>query len=747
VDHRAVRREVDRELEQKRFVILHPVEVPAKTERIEGCLEQFVATPQVHGKRRTQVALCAHCSTDDAFVVAVGLDIECRFDALPLAAKFWVGSDDEFGLAILGLCYEKVLVNAFVDMMFVFGHDSANGLAGRLRQEVYEEAQMGIQAFPFFQGSATVVEDVLDIEWPQCGRHEHPVIKRAQWLDDLLMEGMIMAKNFLSPFDPVKGKGFEAFQVTMERCCHKPSCKANSIPSSNRIQAIMGIISRIVLTGTSDGVECRRGRPPHPRPHKEEVVMLPFLQSLCDRASASLGAQPLFSLLLGVALVAVFLQAALKTETAPSLAWTIWIRLGRLVWATTLTALLLGAAMGLSNYLDRTAATFRHGHGRVTEVNLDAVRTIWGPEQAQGNLSVSLRWEEEQLERLESEDPTRPTVTRKKKVVYTVDENPFLSERHTVTLRQSPRKKGTAVYPGYTTDCRFTWRLRNPADRDVKATLRFPLPASSAMYDELAVALNGASVRDRLRIRANALELEQPLQSGEHITYEISFKSRGLSYWYFQVREPREIRDLELKLALPDMPRKSLNYPEGCMTPTGIADEQKGAVLTYRLDRALSNKGMGIEIPKLTQPGELAGAVLGEVRKGWVLLFAALLLGGTLCGYKHTALLATFIAAAVAFAYGLLGDFSGTPLGFWGTGLIVVLPIFLLLLAALRRALPGAEGSALMLQLYVFGLLYPCLAGLDEKRQVLYLNLSALLFLVVAAWQLIRRLRPPQTSS
>ena len=470
--------------------------------------------------------------------------------------------------------------------------------------------------------------------------------------------------------------------------------------------------------------------------------MLPFLQSLCDRASASLGAQPLFTLLLGAAMAAVFLQATLKTDAAPSLPWTIWTRLGRFVWATTLVALLIGAAMGLSNYLDRTAASFRHDHGRVTEANQDAVRTIWGPEQTQGELAVALRWEEEQLERLESEDPTKPTVTRKRNVTFTIDENPFVNARHAVTLRQSPRKKGPAVYPGYTTECRFTWRLRNPAARDVTATLRFPLPAASAMYDDLAVALNGASVRERLRIRANALELEQPLKAGEEINYEVSFKSRGLSFWYFQVREPREIRDLELKLALPDTARKNLNYPEGCMTPTEITDtsDRKGVTLVYRLDRALSNKGMGIEIPKLTQPGELAGAVLDEVRKGWVLLFAALLLGGTLAGYKHTALLTAFVTAAVAFAYALLGDFSDTPLGFWGTGAIIVLPIFILLLVAIRRALPGADGGALKLELLAFGLLYPVLAGLDDKRQLLYLNLSAILFLAVAARQIVRRL-------
>lgn len=469
--------------------------------------------------------------------------------------------------------------------------------------------------------------------------------------------------------------------------------------------------------------------------------MMSLLQPLWERVNIALGSQPIFALALGAALLAVLLSTVLRPDPNPttSLAWTIWKSLGRLAWAATLVALLAAAAAGWINYLDRASSEFRHDHGRVTETNLGAVRTIWGPEQEQGELSVALRWEEEQIERLESEDPTKPTVTRKRKINHTVDENPFVRARHTVTLRQSPRKKGPAIYAGYTTECRFSWRLRNPATNDVTATLRFPLPASSAMYDDLAVRLNSTNVLDRLRVRNNALEFEQPLKTGEEFDCDVSFKSRGLQHWYFQVRDPREIRDMELTLALPDTARKSLNYPEGCMTPTEITDtpDHKGVTLAFRLDRALSNKGMGIQLPQPKQPGELTGAVLGEVRKGWVLLFAALLLGLTLAGNRHAALLTVFVTSGAALAAGLLANFSDTPLGFWGTLAVIVVPVYIALLFALRRT---EAGSLLIAETIVFGLLYPGLAGLDDTRQLLYLNVATAMFVAAAAWQLIRRL-------
>jgi len=360
------------------------------------------------------------------------------------------------------------------------------------------------------------------------------------------------------------------------------------------------------LTVARGGVVCGHlaANPTGSRDKEEEFVMMAFWQQLLERAMVMLGAQPLFILILGSALRTAFLSVVLParpTSAATSLGWNIWSRLGQVVWGVVLCLLLLGASMGLSNYLDRTAADFRHDHGRVTEANLGAVRTIWGPEQQQGELSVAMNWQEDIIERLESEDPTRPTVTRKRTVNHAITENPFVRARHVVVLQPSPRKKGPAVYPGYTTECRFAWKLRNPATREVNAILRFPLPASSAMYDELAASLNGQSVRERLRIESGALVLEQSLQPGQEFEYEIGFKSRGLSYWYFQVREPREIRDFELVLRLPGLTTRNLNYPEGCMTPTKVEGTGNGAVLLYRLDRALSNKGMGIEMPKLTQ--------------------------------------------------------------------------------------------------------------------------------------------------
>jgi hypothetical protein len=214
----------------------------------------------------------------------------------------------------------------------------------------------------------------------------------------------------------------------------------------------------------------------------------------------------------------------------------------------------------------------------------------------------------------------------------------------------------------------------------------------------------------------------------------IGFKSRGMSFWYFQVREAREIRDFTLTLSLPDLPKARLNYPEGCMTPTEITltPDNQGCVLTYRLDHALSNKGMGISLPELPQPGETTNAVLREVERAWLLIFAMLALSLTLVAERHAVLLAVLFGSATAFGYGLLGDFSDLLFGFWGTAALVLAPLFVLLAWLLKR-MNAAIGKILAALLILFGMVYPCAAGLGANWQTLYLNLCALILLAFTA--------------
>lgn len=473
--------------------------------------------------------------------------------------------------------------------------------------------------------------------------------------------------------------------------------------------------------------------------------MKTFVIKLFNRAENLAQTEPVLAFFVGGALLALFLSSFFRGRGGPSEQPGALLNLYRqakaLVWALMLVAFTATGLSLLRGYLHQTLTAFQRTHGRITQANYHAVQTIWGAPQVQTDLRMEIYYDEEITERIESEDLTKPAVLRKKTVRHFAPGNPFVAGRHAVTLRQNPRRKGSAIYGGYETDCRFRWALTNPALHDFKCNLKFPFPAQGAMYDALSAALNGADVLPAMEIKEGALVLARELKSGEGMDLQIAFKSRGMNTWYFQVMEPREIRDFTLTLTLPDLPKAKLNYPEGCMSPTEVqaTGDGAGSMLTYRLDHAISNKGMGIALPKITQPGAATNAVLNEVERGWLLTFAALLLTLTLFNIAFPALVTVLFASASAFACGLMSDFSDLVFGFWGAAAIIFVPLFGILALLLPRILHGVPGKLLALQLILYNAAYPIIAGLDSERQSLYLNLCALALLAFIAWQMCSR--------
>jgi len=477
-----------------------------------------------------------------------------------------------------------------------------------------------------------------------------------------------------------------------------------------------------------------------------------FIQQIFSQAQDVVSREPFISLALAAALAAVMITTLTRArENIRSAAgadpWrSLGTRAAQFVRSAVLVVALVGVVFVLKNYLNGAVAEFRRTHGRVSEANYDAVQTIWGPEQNQQELTAQFGYDEEVTERTEFDDPDKPAIIKKTIEHRAVACNPFVSARHEITLRQNPRRKGSAIYPGYQTQCRFTYKLAYTGDHDAQATLRFPLPSAAMVCNDLSVTLNGQSVLDRLQVSDGALVLALDAPKGWTGDLDIRFNSRGVSFWYFQITEARVIRDFALTLHLPDLPKDRLNYPEGCMTPTVITPtaDGRGCDLVYQLENAVSSKGMGIALSQPAQPGTTMNAVLTEASTAWTLLFAAVLSALTLAGAPRAILLSVLLGAATAFGYGLLGNFHDILFGFWGSAAVILAPLLLFLGWLLARAVPGPEGNLIGLLPLVFGGLYPCLAGMDPEREMLYLNVCAALLLALTAWQILRRTSNPK---
>jgi len=324
------------------------------------------------------------------------------------------------------------------------------------------------------------------------------------------------------------------------------------------------------------------------RSNSTQTTMKTLVLRLVGRASDLAQTQPLLALCLGAALFAVFISLLLRKSAAneeePRCSgrctrnWSSSVRDG------------CGASPRandgvLRTYLRKSVAHFQQTHGRVTTANYNAVQTIWGSEQTQRKLTLHVYYEEEVAERTEFRriQPSRRSFARKRSP--SCRRQPFSSRpRMNITLKQNARKKGSALYGGYETACRFTWKApesRQPGNEGQRFGFRSPPRARCTMTScdrptAWTCCRNGI---ERCRARPDAVDLG----TNEELNVVISFRSRGMSQWYFP--GPGTARDARLHAHAefcPTCRKRKLNYPEGCMSPTDVKPtaDGRGSMLT-----------------------------------------------------------------------------------------------------------------------------------------------------------------------
>ena len=201
------------------------------------------------------------------------------------------------------------------------------------------------------------------------------------------------------------------------------------------------------------------------------------------------------------------------------------------------------------------------------------------------------------------------------------------------------------------------------------------------------------------------------MQPGEEIPVHMRYKSRGMESWRYDIPAPHEIRDFRMVMSLPEVARDRLDYPEGCLTPTEITtgSEGRGTVLTWTLDRAITTRGMGVELPGATQPGELVARVLKHAWRGAMLLLVGLVVsllpGGVRMGLARIGV----VGGAYCGQFMLLAALSDTRMGFIGALALGAVITLVLSCAALRWPV-RVKGLAPWCLMAFFALAYSLLA-------------------------------------
>jgi inner membrane protein CreD len=207
--------------------------------------------------------------------------------------------------------------------------------------------------------------------------------------------------------------------------------------------------------------------------------------------------------------------------------------------------------------------------------------TLWGPEQSQCAPTFSYL-----------------TTYLSKGIVQTL---PLDASHIAVDLNLEPRQKGLLWYDTYGVNFSGAYRVVNTS-RANWLTFNLNLPADGAVYDDLAVSVDGrrvASTTSGSVVRAN---FYVPHNRAADVT--VIYKSQGMSRWSYQFGQgTNAVHDFALTM---QTNFRSIDFPAATLAPTSERQSSGGWELAWNYRTLVSGDGIGMVMPEPLQPGPLA---------------------------------------------------------------------------------------------------------------------------------------------
>lgn len=421
---------------------------------------------------------------------------------------------------------------------------------------------------------------------------------------------------------------------------------------------------------------------------------------------------------------------------------------------------------------------FAEKHGRVTQRNLEAVRSKWGVPHHQRDLGVNhyvmRKIVREELAngttrqrpldewRAPSGDTDRiivdqedfadpPGVPRKelnprrlvRRVTFfertRLEQDSVVASEVTVDVSSNPRRLGGAVYAGYNDLWRLSYTVRNRSERTTQAKFHFPLPAQGhGLYDRLRVEIDGRDWLDKVRYAQGSLGWQMEMAPNSEHSIDVGYASRGLGHFRYKPGDMR--RKCLVTVNLHNVPAARLNFPIGSMPPLDDLSKLSGSdySLHWDLSQAVSNQDIGIIVPSEPQPGYHVTRALGAAGTGVVVLAALLFLTRWLLSGRVELFHVSLVLGGLYVGHALLANLNDVLPSFWWAFALTMAPM-----AAAAgwfwRKLDG--GGRLAWQsvalIALFYLVWPLLATTDEElcgalRYVVYAGLLVYLLALVA---------------
>ncbi len=430
--------------------------------------------------------------------------------------------------------------------------------------------------------------------------------------------------------------------------------------------------------------------------------------------------EPTVGLMMAITALVLFGSAFRNYKETSGEFWP-WVRslLETSIVALVGAILFVGLMWSFRIILNDNVSSFYSTHGSLSDASRSSAFTIWGRPHEQIELTVHHSIEVEELEEQPRENPEDEPTYKTILVRKDVPQNSIVGFTGDVNMKLSEREKGYAFYSGYVLDVKFVYEVVNDSNFETDATFNFPLSYGQTLFEDFVIRMDDKDLSPQLRINSNVVLWETKMKPHQRSEIEITYSSRGMDYFYYQIPVQREIKNFILTLTVDRLPVSLVNYPDGIITPTDIkpTPDQLGSILTWNLDHAITVAGMGVSLLPPEQPGAKVLRVLVISPYALTLLGAMLALTMIIWGTSVRFLDLSLLSAVYSMQFLLMAAISDYVFGFWGS-LVIGAALTLFFSYLLFRRLPTRPMRISVYTLVIFfTIVYPLSGLLTELSQ------------------------------
>ena len=275
------------------------------------------------------------------------------------------------------------------------------------------------------------------------------------------------------------------------------------------------------------------------------------------------------------------------------------------------------------------------------------VASAWGSAQEQHAPAVG--YQRRELAEVTHEENGKKVVKHETRVVAVA--LPIDGSRIHANFHLDYRQKGLLWFSAYRVDFSGAYKIQNPTGQDEELTITLPLPARQAVYDGVAISLDGRSLP--LEFHGSGVTARGRVGAGASGLVETAYRSQGLNTWSYKFSDDNQIgraRDFHL-LVTTDF--SGFDFPENSLSPTSKISNGRGSDLLWDYQNLVSGFAIALEMPQKLQPGPLAGRISYFAPVSLFFFFFLIFILATLRGIDLHPMNYFFLACAF-FAFHLL---------------------------------------------------------------------------------------------